>query len=271
MSMKSILVHVDTSPQCDARVALAAAVAKRLDADLSAVFALPPPDVATWADGPTLIELERELVELEAAAVKAEDQFMAVLRKHGLRGRWLLERGAAEICVIRRSRAADLVVLGQRNPDKPQALDAPENVIMACGRPVLMVPYIGTFPEAGDRPLVAWNDSRESRRALHDALPLMTGRKPATIIWVKPDPDQGKAAIADISEYLGRRGLKAESELVTNPELTPAEEVLARAADLGANLIVMGAYGHSRAREFVFGGMTRDMLRQMTVPVLMAH
>jgi nucleotide-binding universal stress UspA family protein len=271
MSIKSILVHVDTAPQCNARVALAAVAAKRLDADLSAVFALPPPEVATWADGPTLIELERELVELEAAAVRAEDQFMAVLGKHGLRGRWLLERDSAEICVIRRSRAADLVVLGQRDPDRPQALDAPENVIMACGRPVLMVPYIGSYPKAGDRPLVAWNDSRESRRALHDALPLMTGRKPATIIWVEPDPDQGKAAIADLSEYLDRRGLKAESELATNTELTPAEEVLARAADLGADLIVMGAYGHSRLREFVLGGMTRDILRQMTVPVLMAH
>jgi nucleotide-binding universal stress UspA family protein len=271
MSIKSILVHVDAAPQCDARVALAAIVAQRLDADLSAVFALPPPEVATWADGPTLMELERELVELEAAAVKAEDQFMAVLGKHGLRGRWLLERDSAEICVIRRSRAADLVVLGQRDPERPQALDAPENVIMACGRPVLMVPYIGSYPKAGDRPLVAWNDSRECRRALHDALPLITGRKPATIIWVEPDAEQGKAAIEDLSEYLGRRGLKAESELATNTELTPAEEVLARTADLGADLIVMGAYGHSRLREFVLGGMTRDILRQMTVPVLMAH
>src|ERR1700730_7004906 len=98
MSIKSILVHVDAAPQCDARVALAAIVAQRLDADLSAVFALPPPEVATWADGPTLMELERELVELEAAAVKAEDQFMAVLGKHGLRGRWLLERDSAEMC-----------------------------------------------------------------------------------------------------------------------------------------------------------------------------
>jgi nucleotide-binding universal stress UspA family protein len=271
MSIKSILVHVDTAPQCDARVALAAAVAKRLAADLSAVFALPSPEVATWADGPTLVELERELVELEAAAVKAEDQFMDVLRKHGLRGGWLLERNSAEISVIRRSRAADLVVLGQRDPERPQALDAPENVIMACGCPVLMVPYIGSYAKVGDRPVVAWNDSRESRRALHDALPLMTGVRPATIIWVEPDPDQGKAAISDLVEYLDRRGLKAESELVSNTELTPAEEVLARAADLGADLIVMGAYGHSRLREFVLAGMTRDILRQMTVPVLMAH
>jgi hypothetical protein len=122
-----------------------------------------------------------------------------------LAGRWLLERDSAEISVIRRSRAADLVVLGQRDSEWPQALDAPENVIMACGRPVLIP--TSSHPKAGDRPLVAWNDSRESRRALHDALPLITGRKPATIIWVEPDAEQGKAAIADLSEYLGRRGL----------------------------------------------------------------
>jgi nucleotide-binding universal stress UspA family protein len=99
----------------------------------------------------------------------------------------------------------------------------------------------------------------------------MTGKKPATIIWVKPKPEEGKTAVADLAEYLRRYGLKAESELVTNTELKPAEEVLARAADLGADLIVMGAYGHSRARETVLGGMTQDILRQMTVPVLMAH
>ena len=91
--------------QCDARVGLAASVAERLDADLSAVFALPPPEIATWAGGLTLEALERELIELEAAAVRAEGQFTAVLRKHGLHGRWLLKRGPAEICVIRSSRA----------------------------------------------------------------------------------------------------------------------------------------------------------------------
>jgi nucleotide-binding universal stress UspA family protein len=269
--IKDILVHVDTAPECDARVALAAAVAKRLQADLAAIFALPPPDLATWATGPTLKALELELVELEASAVAAEAQFTAMLRKHSLRGRWLLERGSPADCVIRRSRAADLVVLGQRNPDRPQALEAPENVIMACGRPVLMVPYIGSFMQTGDRPLLAWNDSRESRRAVRDALPLMTGKKPATIIWVKPEQQEGKTAIADLAEYLGRYGLKAESELVTDTELKPAEEVLARATDLAADLIVMGADGHSRAREIVLGGMTQDILRQMTVPVLMAH
>jgi nucleotide-binding universal stress UspA family protein len=99
----------------------------------------------------------------------------------------------------------------------------------------------------------------------------MTGDKPATVIWIKPEQEQGKAAIADLAKYLGRYGLKAESELVTNTELKPAEEVLARATDLGADLIVMGAYGHSRAREIVLGGMTQDILRQMTVPVLMTH
>jgi nucleotide-binding universal stress UspA family protein len=269
--IRDILVHVDTTPECDARVTLAAAIAERLKADLTAVFVLPPPDVATWASGPTLKTLELALVDLEARAVAAEEHFTAALRKHGVHGRWLVDHGSAAACVIRRSRAADLVVLGQRNPDRPQALETPEDVIIACGRPVLMVPHIGSFPQAGDRPLLAWNDSRESRRAVRDALPLMTGKKPATIISVKPDPEEGRTAVADLTQYLVRHGLKAESELITNTKLTPAEEVFARAADLGSDLIVMGAYGHSRARELVLGGMTQDILQQMTVPVLMAH
>jgi hypothetical protein len=97
-----------------------------------------------------------------------------------------------------------------------------------------MVPYIGSFMQTGDRPLLAWNDSRESRRAVRDALPLMTGKKPATIIWVEPEQEEGKAAIADLAEYLGRYGLKAESELVTNTEVKSAEEVLARARSCSA-------------------------------------
>src|SRR4051812_49730722 len=99
----------------------------------------------------------------------------------------------------------------------------------------------------------------------------MRGKNPAPIIWVNRGREEGKTAVADLAEYLRRYGLKAESELVTNTELKPAEEVLARATDLGADLVVMGAYGHSRAREIVLGGMTHDILRQMTVPVLMAH
>jgi len=106
--------------KCDARVALAAVLAKRQKADLSAVFVLPPPDVAASASSPTLKALELALVDLEASASAAGAEFQAVLRKNGLRGRWLLERGSAPACVIRRARAADLVVLGQRNPNQPQ-------------------------------------------------------------------------------------------------------------------------------------------------------
>lgn len=269
--IRDILVHVDATPESESRTALAAVVAKRLAADLTAVFVLPPSDVATWASGSTLKALDLELIDLQDLAGQAEAQFMTMLRQHDLRGRWILDRGSAEACMIQRALVADLVVLGQRNPTEPRTLEAPQDVIMACGRPVLMVPYIGSFAQVGQRPLLAWNDSREARRAFRDALPLVTGVQMASIIRVEPGPDEPDQTVSDLKDYFARRWIKTSFELIANSELTPAEAVLARASDLGADLIVMGAYGHSRTREMVLGGMTRDILREMTVPVLMSH
>jgi nucleotide-binding universal stress UspA family protein len=150
----------------------------------------------------------------------------------------------------------------------------PEEIVLSCGRPVLVVPYAGAFADIGRRVLIAWNGSREAARALHDAMFLLGGAEAVTVIEIDP-PAPGVAApaatTAQVAAALSRRGIAAKPESDTSGDIGVEDLLLSRASDLGADLLVMGAYGHSRMREFVLGGVSRSIFRHMTMPVLMAH
>ncbi len=137
-----------------------------------------------------------------------------------------------------------------------------------------MVPYIGARQEMGRNVLVAWNGSREATRAVNDALPILERADKVTVLAVNPGKngnDHGDIPSADIALHLARHGVKAEASQTVSDELEVGSIILSRISDLGADLVVMGAYGHSRMRELMMGGVTRDLLRHMTVPVLMSH
>jgi nucleotide-binding universal stress UspA family protein len=150
----------------------------------------------------------------------------------------------------------------------------PEQVALASGRPVLIVPYAGHFDNVGRRVLIAWNATREAARAVSDAMPLLTSAELVTVLTIDPREGphgHGELPGADIALHLARHGVKAQIERTVSAGMPVGEVLLSRVADLGADLIVMGAYGHSRAREVLLGGATRSVLRSMTVPVLMSH
>jgi nucleotide-binding universal stress UspA family protein len=134
-----------------------------------------------------------------------------------------------------------------------------------------MVPYAGRFPDAGQRVLVAWNASREAARAVTDALPLLSRAERVEVVAFDSTGDHGEVPGADIALFLSRHGVKASAARQSAPGVDVGSQILSRAADVDADLIVMGAYGHSRLRELALGGATRSMLDAMTVPVLMAH
>ena len=145
---------------------------------------------------------------------------------------------------------------------------------LVSGRPILVVPNVGNFADLGRRVVIGWNASREAARAVNDAMPLLTAAETVTVLTI--DPREGPRAHgelpgADISLHLARHGVKAEIERTASADLPVGEVLLSRVADLGADLLVMGAYGHSRARELLLGGATRSLLRSMTLPVLMSH
>jgi nucleotide-binding universal stress UspA family protein len=137
-----------------------------------------------------------------------------------------------------------------------------------------VVPYIGIKTAPGKHAIVAWNGSREAARAVNDALPILRGADQVEVMCANPDRGElGDADLpgADLCLHLARHGVKAEAQTLVASDLEIGDLLLSRAADHGADLIVMGAYGHARWREVVLGGVTRQLLEQMTVPVLMSH
>jgi len=198
----------------------------------------------------------------------------------GLRGvsaEWREFPEAVGVDAAVHARYADLAILGQLDPDsdEPDTIrPRPEHVALASGRPILVVPYAGNFPNLGRRIVIGWNASREAARAVNDAMPLLAAAEIVTVLIIDPRDGpraHGELPGVDISLHLARHGVKAEIERTVSADLPIGEALLSRAADLGADLLVMGAYGHSRARELLLGGATRSLLRSMTLPVLMSH
>ena len=244
MSIKDILVHVDMSGACDVRLRLTAYVARWFDARVAG-----------------------------AGVPEAEEKFTKLLRLEEVQGEW---HTAARGSVASYARAADLVILGQRDADEPTAMDTPEDVILACGRPVLVVPHAWRGDRVGEHVLIAWNGSREAARAVYDGLPFMTMASSVTVLSVNLgldhlDGEEGRRLRDDLVRHLERHGINARAELTEPVGVSVSDTVLSRAADVGADLIVMGAYGHSRLRELILGGTTHDMLNRAILPVLMAH
>ena len=187
----------------------------------------------------------------------------------------LLDDQATDGLVLQ-SRYADLVVLGQANPDDPlppMEEETPEFVAMNSARPVLVVPYAGHFEAPFKRVLVAWDGSMEATRAVTAAIPLMqqAGKVTLAVFNAGRQPDaHGGEPGADMALYLARHGIRVEvSSQATDIDVGSA--LLSYAADIDADLLVMGCYGHSRFREIMLGGATRTILHSMTLPVLMAH
>jgi nucleotide-binding universal stress UspA family protein len=170
-------------------------------------------------------------------------------------------------------RYADLLVLGQDDPESDNA-GLLETVLFDSGRPVLAIPFAGNFNSIGKRVLVGWNASREASRALHDALPLIAKADTTTVFLANPKRGlgaHGEEPGADIARHLARHGLMVEVAKAVADDVSDSALLLNHASDMGADLLVMGAYGHSRLREFILGGVTRSLLREMTIPVLLSH
>jgi nucleotide-binding universal stress UspA family protein len=282
MALKDLLVYVDVTPRSAVRMELAARLAIQHGAHLTGLHVIDIPSAnyfygAAMPFVPTNPEeiVERIRAEAVEAAKPVEATFRECLRRNGIEGEWRLVEGPPPVTVALHARYANLTIVGQPNREAPQDADAVlVTSVMTSGRPVLAVPFAGDFPTVGERVLVAWNASREAARALNDALPLLLNAKQVTVLAINPQRGVGRhgdVPAADIALHLARHGLKAEAAHTVARDIADGEALLSYAADIGADLIVAGAYGHSRARELVFGGVTRTLITEMTAPVLFAH
>jgi nucleotide-binding universal stress UspA family protein len=278
MALKDLLVHIDQGPHADVRLEAAIALARDHDAHLIGVHAISHPRIPNYIR----MQIGEDVLKAQAAfaadaQVKAKALFEERVAHAGVRGEW---RGVAAeplSALTLHGRYVDLVIVGQRDPSGEDASDdpaVPDQLILSLGRPVLVVPYSGSFPVVGKTVLVSWDASRLATRAVNDALPLLLGAKRVCVLAVNPhggEDGHGQIPSADICLHLARHGVNAEAEHLYADDIDVGDVLLDRAADIGADLIVSGAYGHARWRELVLGGVTRHLLRHMTVPVLMAH
>jgi nucleotide-binding universal stress UspA family protein len=211
------------------------------------------------------------------AADKVREQFEHITKLRGVSHEWRLIPAGTAADPGLHARYADLTILGQLDPDPghPESVGPrPELVALASGRPILVIPYAGHFDKVGRRVVVGWNSTREAARAVNDAMPLLAAAEIVTVLTIdarEAPRGHGQVPGADISLHLARHGVKAQVEQTVSADLSVGDVLLSRAADLGADLLVMGAYGHSRLRELLLGGATRTLLGNMTIPVLMSH
>ena len=277
MALKDLLVYVDDSEVCRARVDVAIHLAQTHNAHVVGLYAMPPLEIPVYAEIRIPDEILAEQKEAaRARAAKAKEAFVAVTDKADLSSEWRFVEAKPAPTLALHGRTVDLVVVGQKDDTDPLAIagSLTEDVVLDCGRPVLVIPSIGAPDTIGDRVLVAWNASRQAARAVNDALPLLKQAQTVDLLAINsPGHAAGEGGMpsTDICQHLVRHGVNATATHLEAQDISVGEMLLSRAADKGADLIVMGAYGHSRFRELVLGGATRHLLEHMTVPVLMAH
>ena len=262
MSLKDLLVIADNDPTYAARLDIALAVAAEHDAHLTGLYVMPPPLAP--------------ISELEDAARRVAAVFAERAGRTTVSTDWRVAEGDIVRVASEQARYADLTVL-------PQGIDLgfasadlarlPQELALGVGRPVLVIPRHGSFPKVGGRVLVAWNGSREATRAVHDALPLLRRAEQVTILSINPDAAaERRLPGAHVSRHITRHGVTVQATpTITGADVAVGDLLLSYVADHDIDLVVMGAYGHTRLREMVLGGATRTLLRHMTVPVLMSH
>ncbi len=274
MAYKDILVHLDPGGDIETRAMAAARLAAAQEAHLTGLFVRTPPHIPPFVQAQLGSEvMNAQMARAREAAEAAEKTFREVAERYQVPHEWRDTEGSMVEMVGLHARYADLTVVGQANPDTEEADYAvPDHLVMDGGRPVLVLPHSGTFPVLGQHILVGWSASRESARAVHDAMPLLTRAEKVTVLAVNPTAGiYGELPGADIARHLARHGVNAEAEHIHSDDVDVGSTLMTQAGDRNADMVVMGAYGHSRLRELVLGGATQQVLRYTTRPVFMSH
>jgi nucleotide-binding universal stress UspA family protein len=279
MAFKDIIVFVDSASSSIHRLRIAADLAQRYAAHLIGVYLVPA--IRNVHDGFARGEAamravgERRRQEEERSVLEVGRQFAELARNDDIQAEFrLILDSEGDQNVALNSLYADLVIVGQTEPHGLPQHWLPDRLLLASGVPVLVVPNEWTSDTIGGRIVIAWNASKEARRAITDALPLLSTAHSVKILIVDAagNPDRhGEEPGANIARHLARHGAKVEVEQVSSNDAPIAEIVLDAAGGDKADLIVMGAHSHSRSRQLLLGSVTRAILKDATVPVLMAH
>jgi nucleotide-binding universal stress UspA family protein len=277
-SLRQILVHLDPTSATPARLATARQVAQQHGAELASLYACTPALVelpyAPLVEPVFVASLAEIEEERRRRVLKAFDKEMM---QPGPVASWAhtVEVPVAG-AVAQQAFYADLLVLGQRNPADEAARSLPpdfvENVLLASGRPALLLPYVGWSRAVGDTVAIAWKETPEAARAVRAAMPfLQRADRVHVLTWGEEGSPRVAGEALDLERYLRVHGVQVTWHHEGGEPSGLGELLLSRLFDLDADLLVMGCYGHGRAREWILGGVSRSILDSMTLPVLMAH
>jgi nucleotide-binding universal stress UspA family protein len=275
MNCKTLLVHLDDSTHNAARLDYALQIAARHDAHLIGLYV-----VCEELTKPLFLHgEERWSAACEAQRDhnlrSAQADFLAAAGRAGCSAEWRAPDGPPTETAMLHARHADLLILGQEDPEDRSAYIARQfvgDVVMGSGRPAIVLPHAGPVRPQMENVMIAWDGGRESARAATDALPLIRRASFVTVMTVLRHPHAGEPTGIDVAAWLARHGI--EASFAATPKVTGVNTgavLLNMLADRHIDLLVMGAYGHARAQERLLGGVTRTMLQSMTVPVLMSH
>ena len=273
MSYKTILLGLVAGDQRnEARIGAAISLAASQGAHVTALYMIPPFNIPVYAAVPIPSDIaDQYYADEEANAKPVIDAFEAAVAAQGdVTGELRISRSLPLDALQDNSSFADLIVLGQPHEEgyDPATDSLIGDIALSAGLPVLAIPRVGDYDVVGKNILLAWTRRRESTRALREALPLLERADRVLVLRANP-PDDGRET--EIGAYLARHAVNVDIKDMAVKDISIADAILNTVSDEGCDLIAMGAYGHSRVREYAFGGVTRDILRHMTVPTLFAH
>ena len=269
MQLANILVHLDSSPRCAVRTALAVKLATRHGAHLTGLFAetSAPHRVGVVATWPSEDHVAR--------AAAAEAAFAEAAASLGERAAYIdVNRGGESEILVRSTDIArhfDLVILGQHEDGGRVPVDLPEQIILESGRPVLMIPYAGSYDDLGHRPLFAWHRSRGAARALAEALSLVQPGADALVVQACRQGEAADEFSPLVIGALAAHGIAAHYQSAVVEEVKLMDTLLNQAADHSADLMAIGAFDHTGFAFLGRGSGTRYVMRHMTLPVLFSH
>lgn len=276
---RRISVHLDHGFDCPRRTRVALTLARRHQAELVGIYASSAPPQYYYGESVMLSRTLNVIRDLQAQNRTAvQNAFLEAAAALDVPASVRAGEGSPSACVARFGRTSDVLVVSQENPEDVEAaheVEFVEQTLLTAGRPVLVVPSSGDFPTLGERVLYCWDGSREAARALADAAPLLRAASHLVVLTMDEGAASRKEAsvpFEDLATYCIAQGMPAPDHVRRDIKgVGVGSTILNAAADHSADLIVMGAYGHSKLREWAMGGATASILKSMTVPIMFSH
>lgn len=277
MSYKQIVLHLDNSKACESRLRAACEIAQRFDSRLVAVYVVPDFIIPTYVEA----QISNEIMEsISAQAIEAAekklDEYKAVASEYSIVPETHIVEGQLEQILIEYSRYSDLVIIGQHDSDDPDDVSAglADQLLVEGGARCLVVPSRGQAPAPGSRVLIAWNSSRESARAVRAAMSFLVNAEEVVVLSSETANEEmftGRSRSRELVRYLLAHDIDSVVSSFDQASIGAGEAIVAQANDMKADLIVMGGYGHTRLREVILGGATRELLDSTPACVLLSH